>query len=199
MSRLERKAMKIRNRVLLTTGAMALLASVSLGTVAATPINQADVDVQITPIDGATVTVAVAESLSDPFDDKQYSLIQQTSSGRLDVTTTDNRGTATGWTVSISASNFVRTVNTTVGADIPVGNLALSGGTVTKTPGSGNYPSSVTVPASMPAASTQLWKAISNEGDGQFLLPLNGTLTIPAGTLVDKYQSTVTVTVVAAP
>jgi hypothetical protein len=191
--------MNVRNRVFATLGAAALVATMSTGALAtAPPADTADVAVKITPINGATVSVIVDESTSNPFDDKEYSLSQQTSLGDLDVTVTDNRGTAKGWTIGIYGTDFIRS-NTTVGANIPAGNLALTAGTVTSQPGSGTNPSSVSVPSTLPTATAQLWQAASNQGDGIYTVPLIGTLTIPAGTLVDTYQSTVTVEVTAAP
>jgi hypothetical protein len=190
--------MKIRNQILGIAGAAVLLTSASLGAFATTPGTTADVDVKITPVDGATVSVIIEESSSNRFDDKEYSLSQQTSLGDLDVTVTDNRGTAKGWTIGIYGTDFIRS-NTTVGANIPAGNLALTAGTVTSQLGSGTNPSSVSVPSTLPTATAQLWQAASNQGDGIYTLPLIGTLTIPAGTLVDTYQSTVTVEVTAAP
>jgi hypothetical protein len=199
MSRSEGETMKIRNQVLGIAGAAVLLTSASLGAFATVaPNDTADVAVEITPVDGATVSVIIDESTSNPFEDKEYSLSQQTSLGDLDVTVTDNRGTAKGWTIGIHGTDFERS-NSTVGADIPAGNLALSAGTVSSQPGSGADPSSVSVPSNLPTTIAQPWQAASNEGDGIYTLPLIGTLTIPAGTLVDTYQSTVTVEVTAAP
>jgi hypothetical protein len=40
---------------------------------------------------------------------------------------------------------------------------------------------------------------VSNQGDGVFTLLLDGTLNVPAGTLVDTYTSTVTAEITEAP
>jgi hypothetical protein len=190
--------MKIRNRVLAAAGAAMLLTSASLGTFAAVPINQADVDVKILPISGGTVTVAIAETT--PFTDVTYNVsTAQTSTGSLTVTTTDDRGTGLGWNVTIGATDFARQIHTTVGHDITINNLTLTAGAPTRSSGVGTIPTATTSQTPVTTPQSQLWNAATNEGDGQFKLPLNGSLNVPAGTLVDTYKSTVTVNVTFAP
>lgn len=195
--RKENLIMKVRNRVLATVGAVTLLASASLGTLAVGP-TAADVDVRINPTGNGTVTVSIAETTA--FNDVTYNVTAaQTSSGVLTVTTTDDRGSGRGWNVTIGATDFARQENPTVGRDIAINNFSLTAGTPTRTFGVGTTPTSTTNQSPVTTPQSQLWNAATNQGDGQFTLPLSSSLNIPAGTLVDTYNSTVTVNVTFAP
>ena len=190
--------MKFRNQVLATVGAATLLASATLGTLATVPVTSADVDVSINPTGTGTVTVSIAETTA--FNDVLYNVTTaQTSTGVLTVTTTDDRGTGLGWNVTIGATDFVRQLHPTVGDDITIDNLTLNAGIPTRSSGVGAIPTDTTNQTPVTTTQSQLWDAATDEGDGQFKLPLNGSLNIPAGTLVDTYKSTVTVDVNFAP
>src|SRR5215218_3943306 len=141
-SRFERKAMKIRNRVLASVGAAMLLATSTVGAFAAVG-NTADVDVKINPTGSGTVTVSIAETTA--FNDVTYNVTTaQTSTGTLTVTTTDDRGTGLGWNVTIGATDFVRQDHPAVGHDIAINNLALNAGAPIRTSGIGTIPTSTT-------------------------------------------------------
>jgi len=188
--------MGFRTRLAATIGAVALTLVTAGPSIAATTSN-ANVDVKVNSIDGATVSVTIAETTA--FNDVTYNLTTaSTSSGVLTVDVLDNRGTATGWTVTLKATDFMRS-NTSVGADIAVSNFSLSPQSPSRVSGVGTIPTTTFAQSPVQSTSANLWKANSNEGDGAFRLPLNGTLNVPAGTLVDTYTSTVTADITAAP
>jgi hypothetical protein len=178
-----------------------LFASASLGAFAVAPgdTDAADVAIDVNPTGSGTLSVLVSETTA--FNDVTYDLTTiQNSSGVLKVTATDDRGTALGWSVSIGATDFIKS-DQSVGVDIGIGNLVLTPQTPTRVVGVGTTPTATTVqnPVVETPNTAQLWHAAKDEGDGQFELPLNGTLKVPAGTLVDTYTSTVTVSISVAP
>jgi hypothetical protein len=188
--------MNLRHRIAATVGAAALAAIAVIPGYAATT-SSADVDVDVNTIDGSTVSVQIAETT--PFNDVTYNLTTaQTSSGALTVTVLDNRGTATGWNVTLKATDFIRS-NTAVGSNIAVSNFNLTPGAPTRTSGVGAIPTTTFTQLPVQSTSNPLWTANNNQGDGQFALPLSGSLNVPAGTLVDTYTSTVTADITAAP
>jgi hypothetical protein len=191
--------MKIRNRILATAGAAALLASASLGAFATVPGDSADVDVRITTKDHATVSVQIAENGQNPFDDKPYSLGPQQSDGALIIQTVDDRGSAAGWHVSLKATDFMPTVATAPNAPIAISNLNLTAGAVTKVSTGGTTPGSGTNLTPVTTSLQLAWQAAAGTGDGIFSLDMDGALIIPAGTLVNTYTSTIYVEVADAP
>jgi hypothetical protein len=187
--------MNLRNRVIAGLGATAILASTVLGAAAAT--DDANVSVSVKNEGGGTVTVEIEETRA--FDDAQYSLTDaDTVDGELTVTATDTRGTARGWNITLKATDFKRS-KTTVGADIAIENLGLAPGAPDIVSGVGTTPLAVSPIGQVSSSAQQLWLANVNEGDGIFDVALEGTLNVPAGTLVDTYTSTVTADIVAAP
>jgi hypothetical protein len=188
--------MNLRTRVIAAIGATALLASTVLGAAAQSTSNE-PVSVEVNGLENGTVSVLIEETRA--FSDAEYSLTAaDTSNGQLTVTATDTRGTARGWNVTLKATDFMRS-KTTVGADIAISNLGLDAGTADRSSGVGTIPTSATDIGQVSTSAQQLWNAAVNQGDGIFTLPLEGTLNIPAGTLVDTYTSTVTAEIVAAP
>lgn len=190
--------MKLRNSILATAFATVLLASTAL-----TGLTQTE--------GSSTATVAIS---SDPnqnflavtitnasFGSKAYSFVDQTAVGSLLVTATDSRGTATGWNVTLSASDFVSGPNTfdihflSLSAGTP--NAVLSGGT-TGTMSGVNATSAAPVQETG-TSTTKILAAGAGSGSGQYSLPMAGSLTIPGGTLVGNYASTVSVAIVSGP
>lgn len=191
--------MNYRNRVLASFGALALMASTVLPSFAATDDSEAIVNVAVTSIEDATVSITIAESSTDGFDNVAYNYSSSTdSTGALVVTVTDERGTAAGWTVTLMGTDFVRG-NTTVGENIPIGNLSLIANTPTRLSTAGTIPATVSDISVMSSSAAQLWLANTDEGDGVFETVLDGTLEVPAGTLVDSYASTITAVIDFAP
>jgi hypothetical protein len=188
--------MNLRNRAIASIGAAALLASTVMGAVAADDGASADVNVKINKIENGTVSVSVAESALDPFNDLTYSFDAQTSEGDLVVGVLDERGTAGGWTVTLGASNFNGLIATN---SIGIDNLALVPGAVQTVDGNA-ADSSHTASSLAPVTVAQagFWTAPQFEGDGAYQVNLDGTLQVPAGTLVDEYKSTVTVEITGA-
>lgn len=121
------------------------------------------------------------------------------------ITINDRRGsTANGWNVTMLASDFA---GTTVPANtIPASGFTYTPGTGTVTRQSGPPPG--TAPAEVVAGALTLDSArkvavaTNGNGRGRYLYvpnPVQFSLSVPAGTLDDTYNSTVTMTVVAGP
>jgi len=187
--------MNVRKQVLTTLGAAALVlaTSTSAFAMAVTNDDSENVVVEITPKIGGTVTVLVTETTA--FPDQIYSLAEQTTSGVLTVQTSDDRGNAAGWNVTLKATDFVEADT----ADIAINNLVLLAQPVVKNSVGGTTPAAGSNQSPVTTTAQQLWDAAPATGDGIFSLPMNGTLTIPAGTLVGTYTSTVTAEVSFAP
>jgi hypothetical protein len=179
--------MNLRNRILATVGAAAFLVSTTVTGLAATSAGNT-ASVQITPNANAPLSVSIT---SASFGAKDYSFANQTTSGSLTLGATDERGNQGGWSVSLSATNFVNGSRS-----IPVSGLTLTPGVPTLVSTVGTTPAAHTRPAITPGAAAQtIWSAPAGEGDGQFSLPVGGNLVIPGGTLVGTYVSTVTVSI----
>jgi len=194
--------MNTRNRILASLGAMALMVSTVLpGLAADTTVNaNAVVDVQVKGIENGTVSISISESDEDTFDDVTYNYTTTTPSyGDFVVTVTDQRGTAAGWNVTLQGTNFERQQNKSVGQDIAIGQLGLIPRTPTRVSNAGTTPVAVNTIGSMSTSPNQFWQANSNQGDGVFQTVVDGTLTVPAGTLVNTYKSTITASITFAP
>jgi hypothetical protein len=194
------RTMNARNRVLASLGAMALMVSAVLPGLAATSNAEAVVDVQVTGIQNGTVSIIITESATDQFDNVTYTYATDTPSyGDFDVTVTDERGTAAGWGVTLQGTDFLRQSNPTLGLDIPIAKLALVPNGPTRVSNAGTIPTAVSPISQMSSAPRTLWTASPNQGDGVFTSVVDGTLTVPAGTLVNTYKSTITAVITFAP
>ncbi len=195
--------MNARNRVLASLGAMTLMVSTALTGGAAVPSTDdstAIVDVQVKGIENGTVSILIEESSGDTFDDVTYNYQTTTpSEGDFVVTVTDERGTAAGWGVTLQGTDFLRQNHPTLGQDIGIGQLGLIPGTPSRLSTAGTTPTTVSNIGVMTSSPQTLWVANENQGDGQFQTIVAGTLTVPAGTLVDTYKSTITAVITFAP
>lgn len=194
--------MNTRNRILASLGAMALMVSSVLpGLAADTTVNaNAVVDVQVKGIENGTVSISISESDEDTFDDVTYNYTTTTPSyGDFVVTVTDQRGTAAGWNVTLQGTDFERQQNKSVGQDIAIGQLGLIPRTPTRVSNAGTTPTAVSTIGTMSTSPSQFWQANSNQGDGVFKTVVDGTLTVPAGSLVNTYKSTITASITFAP
>lgn len=188
--------MNLRNRVIAGLGATLFAASTVLGASAAETASE-PVAVKVNGLTDGTVSVQIAES--EQFSDVTYSLTEVVdSTGKLLVTVSDTRGSAEGWDVTLKATDFIKG-NQAVGEDIAVDQFSLTAGATNRTSGVGAIPTTTSNVAPVATTPKALWEANANQGDGVFTLVLDGTLQVPAGTLVDTYTSTVTVDVAAAP
>lgn len=117
----------------------------------------------------------------------------------MTIAVTDTRGTAAGWGVNLSGSDFTGTAGsfavTNLGL-LPGTPAAVTGAcsTITSTSGQSKY--ALTAVSSTAA---RIWTANTGAGAGCFTLPVSAMLNVPGGTLVGTYASTITVAITAAP
>jgi hypothetical protein len=187
-------AMNLRNRLIATVGATALLVSTAVTGFAAT---DADATVSITEQAGAALSVSISNT---SFGSIQYSFADSAPlPGTLNLSASDTRGTASGWNVSLKATDFD---GATTSDSIPVGQLSLAAGSVTTTSGNNNTTSpnqGVFALATVQTGDQKVWNAQAGFGDGQYTLAVPGSLVVPGGTLVDTYTSLVTVSITSGP
>ncbi len=122
---------------------------------------------------------------------KPYSFAQQTDSGSLAYSVTAAQGCA-GWNVTLQATDFAGS-GTAQGQLIPAANLAITGASQ---PAGGP-----TVPNATGTLNTAV-KVLSgapNTSAGTFSQTVNLGITIPGGTRVGTYTSTVTVSAASGP
>lgn len=196
--------MNFRSKLVAFVGSAFLLAgTVISGGAQSAPTATGNATIRVTS-DTNTNYLAVSITNAD-FGGVPYSFQNQTRSGSLTVGVIDTRGTAAGWNVTLSASDF----QTATGSQFfDISNLSLTPGTqigvpyVTGDP----VPSTAGLTASGAApvqetgtGSTKIWSAGVLAGAGQFALPLTGSLTVPGGTLVGDYTSVITVSIVSGP
>jgi hypothetical protein len=188
--------MTSRIKVLSSIGAVALLVSVGFpDRAAASTADSESVDIVVTS--NGVLSVAVNETV--PFDDIFYSFSEQTVTGELSVTVTDERGTAAGWAFNIRATNFNGSSGG-AGDSFPIGGLSLTHASTSWV--SGNTDLSHIQGSAISAVSTTgqlIALAGLGSGNGEYILVYPGELTIPGDTLVDTYTSVVTVEAAAAP
>ena len=180
--------MNLRHRLTAVAGSAALL-GLTLVSGLAQLEDEATVDIEI--LGGGPLSVSIAESPSGGFSDVSYNFDDQDSTGTLVVTVVDERGIASGWSVFVAADDFSGTSGI-----VGIENLDLVPGVIDHQRGNIDLSGQQTFPvAPMSSANTLLWSASEDFGDGDYDLPLAGTLTIPGGTLVGTYTSTLTVTI----
>jgi len=133
-----------------------------------------------------------------------YSNTAGSSGGSLLLTVADGRGTAAGWSVSISSTAFDYTGSNTAGADIPATGFAIaSTGAPAVSAGQpvgtgGPTAQSSTGVGTLDTARVTI-AASSGAGSGTYTQSLPVTLVIPAYSLVGTYVADLTVLTAAAP
>lgn len=156
-----------------------------------------DATVQVVPIgdDGGILSVAITDV---DFGEHEYRLTDHVASGHLSIYASDMRGTAGGWTVTLAGDDLLSTENSA--APIPIGNLVSAPGTVTHigVPSGHATDNPPTAYAAWPVtkAATTVLHAVPGSGAGFYENHRTNTfLTIPGGTLIGEYKSTLTVTI----
>lgn len=180
----------------ITTGALALTLAIGLGgaVLADDPSGTGDVTVDIQS------SGVLAVSINNyGFGTHQYSLSQRTFPAAMEVTASDMRGTAGGWHVTIVGTDFQDTSDGST-VSFPISNFPMYGGWVFNSQPSGHAtntaPGVNTIPAISPAGiSSNVMVAPPGSGAGHYKATYAASLTVPAGTLVGSYQSTLTVTI----
>jgi hypothetical protein len=180
-------------RLIGITAGFALLFTMALGASAA---NSDDAVVEITALQNAGLSASIT---AVTFDDVPYSFTDTTRTGQFVITALDNRGTAAGWNIVLSASDFTNDGDT---RSFPAEQLSLAAGTIVTNTGNSDVasPHQQTFPV-VEASETgaKIWNAAAGFGDGQYTLTSVGTLIVPGGTLVDTYSSSVTVSITTGP
>jgi hypothetical protein len=157
-----------------------------------------DATVEIT-VDPNENFLAVAVTDVD-FEAWPYSFADRDVYGDLFVEVTDTRGTAFGWNVNLSATDFVR-ADSEYSFDIDNLSLIANGVTDQAYGGIPADASCILDTSASPVDGTgqQILSANVDCGMGQFELEMDGTLTIPGGTLAGVYESIVTVDIATGP
>lgn len=178
---------------LFVTGLMALT---MIAGVAAQDTNDALVCVApLTGDDAGSINVAIAEA---DFGTVPYNpTAAETSESDVVVTVTDDRGVVGGWDVTISGTSFVTSPSTLT---FPSTALDLSDSATATSPATGSF---ATEGGPVPTTPDTNFTIITATNVGTS--PTSGyvfnfeesELTVPAGTLVGEYKSTLTVTLTA--
>jgi hypothetical protein len=182
--------MKLRHRLGALIGALALLGSAIAGSQAATSDNATVAIITNGNALSASITGTTFGSIPYSFTDSAP------LAGNMSITAIDPRGTAAGWNIVLSATNFIGANN--VAHVIPVSRLGLTPGAIT--PAFGSAAGQTTFPLAPVTTSAQkIWSAALGAGDGQYTLAVPASLVVPGGTLVDSYTSVVTVSITSGP
>jgi hypothetical protein len=133
-----------------------------------------------------------------------YSEAAHSNSGTLVLTVTDQRGTAEGWSVTLTMSDFVYSGESPIGANIPAGNFRVTAaGAPTATRGqavSGSGPIVPSTGATGPLdGELTVLTAPDGTGAGEYVQTLNVTLDIPARSQAGMYTAVVQTTTSSAP
>lgn len=168
----------------LIAGAFAL-SMVATGAVQAAP----NAEVTITSTGSRVVSIEAID-----FGDKTYSFSTQTATASAIVKVEDNTGSGSGWNVTLQGVDFERDAST----KIAIGNLSLAAGTPAST--AGQATTGITAPAiTVGTGPAKIASAPALSGMGHYTITYPGTLTVPGGTLVGDYKSTLTVSITAGP
>ena len=188
--------MNFRKGIVTAAAALLIVAGGAASTVDAAESGTGNASVQITAGSSSVMSVEVT---SANFGTSEYSYAETSKTAKVTITATDNRGTGLGWHVNLSGTDFAGNN----GKSFDVGNLALAADALNGVASGGYNPSvdGITKNGAAPVKSspTSILSAQASKGIGQFKYDMNGTLKIPAGTLVGTYTSVLTVAIVSGP
>lgn len=178
------------------TGALALMLTLGVAGTTVAQADTGDVDVEITTMEtGGVLAVSIGDLDFGAF---PYSLDTRTPTGVITINASDMRGTAAGFTVTLSGTDFSTGGATPI--TFGISNLSLTAGTVNHVGASSGHATSTppvpTAASPVSATAATVLSAPVGTGAGKYENQRPGTqLTIPGGTLVGEYQSTLTVTI----
>ena len=181
--------MNLRNTVISTLGAAAILAATAFTGATAQTTDDGDATVTIT---AGQLFVSVTDA---SFGDVPYSFDEQTTAPEvITINAIDATGDGEGWTVNLSVGDFVGATYM-FDADnlnyLPLYDITPVDGDSDTTAMTVNYADG--------DAPQGTWTAPENSGEGEYDLELTFDLTIPAGQRVDAYKSELTVEISTAP
>lgn len=175
------------------------LMTFSMGTAAFAQEGDSPSQVPVDVIVGAPEDAAISWSIvrTAPFTSVPASFDEDESvTGQMSVTVSDNRYTQRGWALSVSGSDFVGLETPTEGFN--VGQLSFDASAVTVLNGQ-DEPVPVAESFTMTEAPQPLFHTPRGSGSGRYSTILTGTVVVPANTLADTYRSIITVTLNQAP
>jgi hypothetical protein len=149
-----------------------------------------------------SLTASVAAATLPPVN---YSTAAQTTSGTLALTVTDQRGTADGWSVALSISDFAYSGSSPTGTAIPAGAFSVTaanapsvdrGQPVDPIGGPAQPGSGVMGPLDQPVV---VLVAADGYGAGAYTQVIDVTLTIPANSQTGAYTAVLETVTSAAP
>lgn len=177
--------------------ALAFTLAFALGSTAFAQSDTGAATVQVVPIanDAGVLTVAITNI---DFGEHEYRLTDHVASGNLTIYASDMRGTASGWTVTLAGTDLQSPENP--GFPVSIGNLNSSAGSVDHIANPSGHPTDAppTPLSAWPVthAPATVLHAPVGTGAGFYENYRSGTyLTIPGGTLIGEYKSTLTVTI----
>jgi hypothetical protein len=177
-------------------GIMAL--SMGVGASAQTLQSPNEVPVDVTVGSPSDAGISWTITVTSPWPTVVSNLDEaQATTGTFAVTVTDNRFNLRGWSFSIAADDFQGEdpANT---ATIPVSNFRADSGEVTAiSANAGTMP--VANDFVMSTTPQTLISAAPGTGSGRYQTTVAGIITIPANTPADTYETTIQITMNAAP
>lgn len=153
------------------------------------------VQVEVKTIVGAQVTYTLAEVGTNGFPATTFSFKDETTTGDLLLTVTDNRGSAEGWNLKVSATDFKGETPTNT---FSAARFSLAPGTVVVNKGQDD-PKPTAKSVTMSTTPKELFNAEEGSGNGEYQVTLTGTIVVPGATLADTYTTTITVELSDAP
>lgn len=174
-------------------GAAAITASVVAPSLAANDVTQV--------INGnGSLSASIASAAMTPIN---YSNTLVTTTGGLNMSVSDPRGTAAGWNVTIASTAFVYGGSSTIGQDIPstgfsitaVGSPVFVAGQPINTSG----PLAVSAGAASLNTARKTITAGVGSGSGQYTQALPVSLVVPAYSQIGTYTAVLTVAITTGP